>query len=711
LPDAGAWAEGRITDYGAITRELSSIDGDYDVASTTVEVDDSDGLIRGLLAGATTRYFTARESAVELLSEAGRAAGTTWRTLFRGRVSNIQAKVGLKASIKISDEVGSHFTGFDLEKPLGVPLTRDLIPNLPDDSVNRIFPIITGEHSDIGALDANGNAADKGMLPVVDGGPAFLFDDGSSAPEGMQSVYLTPPNLTAPTVNGTPGTTSYDYLVTALSEVGETYRTGVANVTTGPAILNSTDSITLTWGAVTGATGYRVYRNFDLVTELDSSTLTYTDVGAPTSNVHPPDTNTAEVTQTVDGETVTGWRMLILKINAASEIFHVYASNLSEHETPKRERLPESAYGSEFLVYGRSGYPHADPYVEVTDSHGTTVRFAVIYARGPRLQQHLDGTVTIAWNGCGDDEVGDGSGDTITEAFYALQHVINEYRLKDAGVGYRSGDFGPLETYSNGVAKLKTSAFEACQDKTVEWMGGRGYQASIAIFQPISLREFLRKFNVTFASHTATNHHGQMYPVLIDDTASASAGRIYRDRIEITRLIDQQIDHEKVETKVTYHYDWDTDAQRFRVTDQVIEDTAASDAYFAPRERAPRECVYTRDADTALDASSRHLTRYKVAPRYLAWETDYTGLEDELGAQVRVTHYDGAGGTTGDVATPMLTVGHTTHPKRGRTVMTGFDLNRILSFAFPLLVTDASGAVLGDETSSSAPTTGAYELR
>ncbi len=105
------------------------------------------------------------------------------------------------------------------------------------------------------------------------------------------------------------------------------------------------------------------------------------------------------------------------------------------------------------------------------------------------------------------------------------------------------------------------------------------------------------------------------------------------------------------------------------------------------------------------------MTRYKVAPRYLSWETDLTGLEDENGDQTRVTHYDGAGGTDGDSATPFVIMDHEIDPKRGRVVLTGFDLNRILSAGFPVLATDASGAVLGDETSSSPPIAGAYELR
>jgi hypothetical protein len=307
----------------------------------------------------------------------------------------------------------------------------------------------------------------------------------------------------------------------------------------------------------------------------------------------------------------------------------------------------------------------------------------VAYARGPRLEHHRNNTVTIAWNGCGDDDVGDGSGTTITEAFKALQHVLNEYVLKDDGLGYRTGDFGPLEEFSNGVAKLKTSAFEACQDLTAEWIGGRGYQCAIAITVPTSLREFLRRFNVTFASNIGSNHHGQVFPVLIDDTADPTEGRLYHHHINVIRMTDQSIDHDAVETKVTYHYSFDSDAQKFRVSDQVIEDEAASAAYLVPRERGVRQCYYTHDSATAADSNSRHLTRYKVPPRYVSIKTNLLGLEDEIGAQVRLTHYDGAGGSDGDVETPFLVIGHKTDPNPSETVtLTLLDLQRIIDTAF-----------------------------
>lgn len=713
--DAGAWSEGRLITWGAIERAASTPDGDYDIPNVDVEIDDSDGLIRGLLADPTTRYVTSREAAIELLSETGRAAGTAWRTLSRGRVTDIQALPGRKAKIRFADCVGSHFSGFDLEQKLGVPITRREHPNADDKVVNRIYPIVIGEHSDVGAVDENGNAADKGLLPVIDVGNYLIDDDGGDTHDAVPFSYLSAPqNLTA-VVTGTPGTTTITYGVSAVSPYGETTIASVA-VTTANATLSGSDYVAIAWTDQDGAVEYRVYKNGKLLARLNNGETfvdpetTYNDNGSDAVGaIEPPQTNTAQVDQVLDsGATAFGWGRLILKIGAAAEVHHLYASDLAEGTAPKRARVDESLYGSEFLVYGRSSWPHADPFIEING-----IRMGVAYARGPRLEHHRKGTVTITWNGCGDDDVGDGSGEVIDEAFPALQHVLNEYVLKNDGAGYRTGVFGPLETYSNSVAKLKTTSYASAQALTVTWIGGRGYLAAFAITEPISLRDFLRKFCVTFACHLTSNHHGQVYPFLVDDTAVVTTGRLYRDRIEIVKMVSQDIDHDAVETKVIYHFDWDTEAGKFRVTDQVIEDEAASDAYFAPRQRAVRQCYYTRDAATALDSNSRHLTRFKVAPRYLGFQTDFTGLEDENGSQVRVTHYDGAGGVNGDDKTPFLVMKHRVSPQRPEhVVLTCLDLGRILSTGLPLLQDEGTmSGNLGDETSSSAPPAGAYELR
>src|SRR5688572_23252681 len=66
--DSGSWKEGRLASWGPIVRALSDDDGHYNVSTTQVVVDDTDGLLRGLLAASTTQYFTGREASIYLLS-------------------------------------------------------------------------------------------------------------------------------------------------------------------------------------------------------------------------------------------------------------------------------------------------------------------------------------------------------------------------------------------------------------------------------------------------------------------------------------------------------------------------------------------------------------------------------------------------------------------------------------------------------------------
>lgn len=76
--------------------------------------------------------------------------------------------------------------------------------------------------------------------------PATL--DDLSTPENLQ---VTP--------QGTPGSTTYSYRVSAINAKGETLACAKVTITNGAATLNETDYNRLTWDAVTGAAGYRVY--------------------------------------------------------------------------------------------------------------------------------------------------------------------------------------------------------------------------------------------------------------------------------------------------------------------------------------------------------------------------------------------------------------------------------------------------------------------
>jgi hypothetical protein len=105
---------------------------------------------------------------------------------------------------------------------------------------------------------------------------------------------ISPPkDITVSTV-GTPGAATVSYQITSLNVNGETMGSQTVTVTTANATLNGTNYNALAWSAVTGATGYSVYRTAGGPSQGKIATnqagVTYNDQGAaasgsvPTSN-------------------------------------------------------------------------------------------------------------------------------------------------------------------------------------------------------------------------------------------------------------------------------------------------------------------------------------------------------------------------------------------------------------------------------------------
>lgn len=110
------------------------------------------------------------------------------------------------------------------------------------------------------------------------------------------NATLQPPALNTPTTataGGTLGAGTYFYVVTALNALGETLKSNEVSVAT----TGTTSKNTLTWGTVTGATGYKVYRSTATGTEKLLATVgnvsTYADTGSAVGTVVPPTTSTA----------------------------------------------------------------------------------------------------------------------------------------------------------------------------------------------------------------------------------------------------------------------------------------------------------------------------------------------------------------------------------------------------------------------------------
>lgn len=677
LADEDSFKEGRVRSISPIQRHVSSEDGDPSIPTCTIEVDDSDGLVRGLIGSLTARQLLASEAAVILLSEAGRKAGTAANDLLRGRVRKVTPLPDRRARLELAGTLGALFSESNLKKTYPQQRLGDEHANLPEASRGLVYPLIIGSHTDVGAVDANGNAAEKGILPALDAGDVNLLEDGTEVEDAI--AYLATPTGLGAVVGGTAGTTSILYHVTALSAWGETEAASVT-VAAGPDLLNGTDTVALSWTAVTGATGYRVYRNrFRLATIPSGATVTYTDVGEITSGAGVPSYNSATTTVETGSGTAYPWARFVVAGKAVA-ITYVYASDLASNATPKRQRLTVADHlGTELLLPGETGYPHANTYVDLGG-----IRQTVVYLRGPRVQHHRERIVTVAWNGTGVEAVGDNTGARITQLFEAWKWLLNEEVLKDGGVGYLTGAYGPLEAYANSTAILDADAFDAAQTTSKAFLGDAvGYLASVAITEPTSLRVILRRFLVTSGAYDATNRWGQYYPFLVDDTASApSLDHAYRDLTNIIRWVSDETMDDRVQTTVRYHYSWDADGKFFRVRDERIEYTPSTYGQDEEKTRAFRECYYSADTDTVDDAQDRYARRHLLPVRKMAFATDLGGLDDDLGAETALTHYDGSSSSAGDVDRRVLVIGQTVNVNGPEEVtLTVLDLGRIVAAA------------------------------
>jgi hypothetical protein len=119
-------------------------------------------------------------------------------------------------------------------------------------------------------------------------GPISTLTKGTALPAPVAATATTA------TTGGTlPATTTYFYVVTALNASGETIKSNEKTVTTGAGATNSN---TVTWATVAGATGYKIYRGTSAGGEnvyySVGAVLTFTDTGAASTVGTPPLVNT-----------------------------------------------------------------------------------------------------------------------------------------------------------------------------------------------------------------------------------------------------------------------------------------------------------------------------------------------------------------------------------------------------------------------------------
>lgn len=143
-------------------------------------------------------------------------------------------------------------------------------------------------------LNANGVMA-YDRLYVGNGTDALTYYDGSTV-----TAFTAISAPSAPTVvrTGSAGSYTFSYKITAVTAVGETTASSAGSTTLNQATLDTTSYMTVSWSAVTNATGYNVYGrkdgNWTFITYLEgNSSTSYVDKGTvtPSTVFTPPEGN------------------------------------------------------------------------------------------------------------------------------------------------------------------------------------------------------------------------------------------------------------------------------------------------------------------------------------------------------------------------------------------------------------------------------------
>jgi hypothetical protein len=136
-----------------------------------------------------------------------------------------------------------------------------LAEEISDSSISSaalLYIATSGDDCDIwfdDPLSSGDETTLDGLVAAHTGVPTSQPDKG-----GSLVVPLDTPSAPTVTPQGTPGSTTWGYKVTALSQSGETLASTEGQTTTGAAALNKTNYNRVTWAAVPGAVRYGIYR-------------------------------------------------------------------------------------------------------------------------------------------------------------------------------------------------------------------------------------------------------------------------------------------------------------------------------------------------------------------------------------------------------------------------------------------------------------------
>lgn len=519
--------EGRLLSIGDTEHGFSDAQGNLVAATIEFTLSDVAGRPIGTrLADPTLKYFQRDEIAVFALSEHGRRTGAVPRRL--GRVLAQDIQYGTPVTVKASGTDHFFIDGgaFGPDRQMPGWLIPPYYVNAPPDVYSKALPIILGEVGDEGAIDPVTNLPrSRGLCPWT-----FVGYDGlATGPGGTVEIWGRG-NICA--------FASYKAVGMYGSNLGGGLY-GRANATSDGA---SNSVITLGGSP-------------DLSTVPTDASITIT--------LYTLKGRQASLITAVSGSTVTIQNQIAMADATGVDW-------IIDEAQPDRTRIDIAARnGKDVMVFGYPNYVRTTPYEDIMGSDGIVYRNTDAWVRGPLLDDHLAGIVTIAFNMIGVEDRGDGTGLPITDYFTAYNWFVENIVIRNSHIPTGPGQLWPqhdgdLTTYADGTYMVRGSSFVAAQARTVTAFGGRGLQVSAYFGTQSAMQSGIQLWNDNGWCRTGENQHGQICVLklnLYDDPSTwpriEHVSRIFGP-VTITNP------QTEIENVVQGQCDWDPDFGRYR---------------------------------------------------------------------------------------------------------------------------------------------------
>ena len=451
----------------------------------------------------------------------------------------------------------------------------------------------------------------------------------------------------------------------------------------------------LEWEAVADAVSYRVYRGA-LVTpqtprylwEVPSTSLWFdhdwsTSAAIDLTTLQPPH---GAVQPIYVGEVFLDgvqWHELLVAGCAIDEI-----TSWAYREGTGAIEWDQGA-GSDFLVPGATGWPFPQTYRDIAGDDGVVRRRTVIYAaatvgwtptttavtKGDKI---ASGAATFRINLSGIEDVGNGSGEVVTDLYQQAVHFFNHLLL----TSYLTGDWSTPPMFpGTSICLVNCPSFTALTNqRKAELSGGYvGAWIAGASGERMTAQEWIGRLGRSGACRIGPNRFWQLMAWAVNPALVTSGLPTVVDIHDVDGPSgDPAANLQQLWNVIPYTYGPPLDSDPAWLGEATVRDAASVTAYRKESTADLLDLYCLRSGVVAAHAAGQHLLFSKVAPVYVEPEGDLRLSAYDHGSAFKYSHFRGLG-ASGYVDRVFVVVGMAMVPMSRRIRLEAVDVTPMLA--------------------------------